>query len=384
MPLKILHVAAMPFPSIQGTQVYIEDLCSKQTESGKEVHLLTYHHGIKRHTPYSFFLHKLGDFPPYRSLKSGPSIEKIILDMRMVLAIRSLVRAIRPDIIHAHHYESLFASLIACKGKVPVVYHAHTLLEYELPYYFNFNVMKILSKIAGRFTDAFLPANADVCIAISPFIVSYLIGRGIETEKVFYVPPAIDPPMVNALVKSRGDLIPSWDFVYAGNLDSYQGLDVVLKGFSLLVRKHKRKVNFLVISDSDSAQFFRMAEKFSVRSFIHFEKHGSPESVFSRLRECRIALTPRKIPGGVPIKLLNYLHARLPVLASVHGCAGLVHEKEVMIFDSEEGFCYCALRLLKDEELRKNLSINGYNALKEKFSWEKSLEVLDSAYKIIF
>jgi glycosyltransferase involved in cell wall biosynthesis len=377
VPFRILHVAAMPFPSVQGTQVYIGQMCALQARAGHDVHLLTYHHGSSAKEPGGFVIHRLGDFPRLRSLRSGPSWGKVLLDLRMAGAVRRLVGEIGPDIVHAHHYEALAACLLAGFGRFPLLYHAHTLMEPELPWYFNGRALKACTAVAGILMDTYLPAAATACAAISPYLVEVLVARGVPRERVFYVPPSVEAPVSRA--GPARDAGCRWDFIYAGNLDGYQGVEAVLSGFALLLRG-RGDLSLGIVSDSDPGLLRLLAGRLGIGERIAFEPHGSFESVFDRILGSRIALVPRRIPGGFPMKLLNYLHARRPVIATVQGSWGLRHRREVMVHDGIEGFVHCAREMLGDAALRERIALAGHEAVRKNFRWAASLKILDGIY----
>ena len=378
MRRRILHVAALPFPSNQGTQAYIRQMCENQARSGLDVHLLTYHHGMDGYRPEQYSVHRLPDFPKFRSLRSGPSWKKIALDLRMAPAIDGIIRKIAPHILHAHNYEALAISLMANMARLPLLYHAHTLLEPELPCYFKGRMFRTAAGISGLVADRFLPALAGASVAISPYLREALIAHGVKEDRVFYLPPSLEPGEEGAF-PGKQLRFGSSDFVYIGNLDEYQGICDLMQGISRLARI-RNSVTFKFISDSDSDEYAALARSLGISRIVLFERHGDFSTAAARLKASRIALAPRKIPGGFPMKLINYLQARKPVIASVHGSGGLRHGREAMVYGSTDDFVQCALDLLSDGKLRSRIARAGYRYAQEKFPWDRSLAILDRVY----
>ena len=378
MRRRILHVAALPFPSNQGTQVYIRQMCENQAREGHDVHLLTYYHGMDGYRPERYSIHRLSDFPKFRSLRSGPSWKKIALDFRMVPAIDKVIREIHPHIIHAHNYEGLAISLMANAARLPLLYHAHTLLEPELPCYFKGRMSRTAAGISGLVADRFLPALAGASVTISQYLCEALIAHGVKENRVFYLPPSLDLGEEGA---SRGKPLPygSADFVYIGNLDEYQGICDLMQGISRLARI-RNSVTFKFISDSDPDDYAALARSLGISRIVLFERHGDFSTAAARLKTSRIALAPRKIPGGFPMKLINYLQARKPVIASVHGSGGLRHGKEAMVYSGIDDFVQSALELLTHGNLRSRIARAGCRYAQEKFTWDRSLAILDKVY----
>src|SRR4051812_13309275 len=67
--LSIAMLAACPFPTHQGTQVFIRHLASALTGAGHDVHLISYGHGEYEET-MPFHLHRAR--PLSTRLRSGP------------------------------------------------------------------------------------------------------------------------------------------------------------------------------------------------------------------------------------------------------------------------------------------------------------------------
>ena len=69
--MPTLHVAAMPFPSVQGTQAAVRAMVQAEHEDGRGPELLTYAHGSHEHRP-PWPHHRIRDLTRDRSLRSGP------------------------------------------------------------------------------------------------------------------------------------------------------------------------------------------------------------------------------------------------------------------------------------------------------------------------
>lgn len=381
MKLKILHVAPTVFPSNQGTQVYIEGICLNQVLRGHEVYLLTYHHGMRKGKgdgEFGFRVCRIADFPRFRSLRSGPSIRKVILDVIMIKQLRKIALEIEPDVVHLHNYEGLGVGVVALMGLFPLVYHAHTLMGHELPSYFNSKLMRFLSALSGGWLDRFLPPFASHTIAISPFLMKFLVSRGLNERKISYIPPSVDfsSGRVNNGKVNKDDA----DFVYMGNLDAYQGIDEMLFYFSRLL-KLVPSLKLKIVSASDFSSVKSFVKEFSIGDSVLMVPHGDFSHALIEASSAQIALVPRKIPGGFPIKLLNYLLMSIPVMATPPGAVELKHRKEAMIYNCVDGFISSSVELLENENLRDGLCTEGMRYVKSRCSWDRTLGLIDGVYK---
>src|SRR5687768_15874211 len=117
----ILHVAALPFPSPQGTQAAIASMLEALAGAGRDVHLLCYAHAGSEQA-FSFPIHRASDFARFRSLRSGLSPRKLIADAELAAALRRCLERVKPSVVVAHHVEAAMVT----SGCARRVFYAHT------------------------------------------------------------------------------------------------------------------------------------------------------------------------------------------------------------------------------------------------------------------
>ncbi|MCA9581115.1 MAG: hypothetical protein KC416_04930, partial [Myxococcales bacterium] len=103
--MRILHVAAMPFPTAQGTQAAVAAMARAHGHLGHETHLLTYGEGIDGGGAEPFEHHRVLPVPGGKSFRSGPSLGKVFRDAQLAAILRRLPTRLRADLVIAHHVE---------------------------------------------------------------------------------------------------------------------------------------------------------------------------------------------------------------------------------------------------------------------------------------
>jgi glycosyltransferase involved in cell wall biosynthesis len=314
--MRTLHVAALPFPSFQGTQALLQAMLTALSSRGREVELLTYAHGTGG--PAEFPVQRARSLVPGRSLRSGPSLEKLVHDAGLALSLRERERAFRPDIIVAHHIEAALAALSVCRA--PVAYVAHTSLEMELPSYASRRLAVPLSR-AGAVLERAVCRRAAHTLAVSPLLARMLAAAsGVNVATItlpWSVPLAIDAAERSAARLTLGLAPGSFVPLYAGNLDAYQGLHVLGEGLTQLIGK--RDFTMLIATGEPRALSWSPV----LRDRVHLLPiQGEPARRLAHAA-ADVALVPRASPGGLPIKLLDALARGVPVLAARRASAGL-------------------------------------------------------------
>lgn len=297
--MRVLHVLAAPFPSAQGSQVAV-----RATLVGLaprvELALLTYAHagaGPPAPCPH----HRVLGLPGYRRLRSGPDPVKPLLD----LALAARLAAFDADLVHAHHVEALAAALVA-RGRtgIPVVYEAHTLLGEELPSYLPGPAPPWAA--AGAALERALATRADAVVALSTRAARRF--RELGCARVGWVPPALDPADFAGPAPADPRRV-----VYAGNADAYQDLPVLHAAMARLPDLELRVV---------------------------------PVAPWARARAelagAGVAVLPRAVCGGFPMKLLNALALGVPVVVAAGSARGL--PGEVVVADRDPGALAAGIR----------------------------------------
>lgn len=382
--LSIAMVAPCPFPTSQGTQVFIGGLARALHRRGHRVHLVTYHygdegaHGGLNGVP----LHRSRALPLGGKLTSGPSLGKPLFDLLVSAKLDQVVRTERADLIHAHNYEGLLAALMIGRLRsVPVIFHTHNTMMDELPSYSRSPLGRKMARWLGNLLDGQFPRRAHACIAVTPQIADDVRRRGMSRGRTSTIPPAVDGDPFRSANPSRPSSRPP-TALYAGNLDRYQNLDFVVRGFAkVLARRPDSRLR--IVTHAPPAVVARAAHRWGCGQGIDLIRADSFAALSVHLRQCDVALCPRISPYGFPIKLLNYLAAGKPVVACRSSAHGLEHLRNGWVVDDDDldGFAEAVFKLLEDEPLRRRLSRNARRTAREAFSWERLIPRYEEVYR---
>jgi glycosyltransferase involved in cell wall biosynthesis len=375
LPPRALHVAALPFPTYQGTQAAIRAMLDAASRVDPNAALFTYAtEGYASST--TFAVHRVGDLPRVRSLRSGPSLGKLVLDARMLFELRALVRKLRPRVIVAHHVEA--AALALCLRGPKVVFFAHTDLAEELPVYAP-SLLGAAARHAGESLDRALVQRAGAVAAISETLRARLCEL---RDDVQFVPvPWEVPEPIRARERAASRLSLGIGqrvkvALYAGNLDAYQGVELIPRALASLGRAGV-PVSLLLATQSDARAFARSCELHGVP--FHHVALGD-EQVRRRVHAAAdLAIVPRLAPGGLPIKLLDALARGVPCAVMPRACAGLALDGlvERATGDTAAELARAIQQLLAASERRSTLAAAGRAWVAREHSQGRFLDALD-------
>lgn len=379
---KIAMVAACPFPYSRGTPIRIYRLAEELSKRGHEVHVVTYHIG-KDAGEIPFTLHRIPKIITYQKYSPGPTYQKfLILDVLLAAKLRQVIRHHNIDIIHAHHYEALLSSLAATFHiKIPLIFDMHTLLKSELPYY-GLGLPKVAKRWIGERLDHWLPHYAAHIIAVTEDIQQQLQQQdSIPDEKISVISSGVEFQHFDR-VTNRQHSTTNKDktLVYAGNLASYQGIELMMEAFREMLNV-RQDIRLLIISDTPFDKYEKSAISLGIRNRIEVVA-SDYEILPQHLSRADIALNPRIRTDGLPQKLLNYMASGLPIVSFAGSAKNLEHEKSgLLVTDNDIGaFAEATLRLLDDPQLALTLGANAKKSVQGGFSWEKAAEQVEAVY----
>jgi|GEM_PF-465708 len=371
--LHIVQVAAFPFPTRQGSQVYVAGMSSALARRGHRVTVACYGYGEGEVDP---MVDVRGVPVPggYRNLRAGPDWVKPWLDMRLALLLADL--APEADILHAHNYEAPLAAYFArSRHGTPVIYNNHNTMGEELHRYFQHPAMRYLARIAGRGMDCSIPRRADACVAISEGAKPLLEGLGCRS--VVHIPPGLDPAELLGADRLRGRAALALDdrvwVVYAGNPDAYQDLEILVEAIL-----QDEDLGLMMVSASPLTEWEEKALRLPAER-KRFVQTSSWEATKDYIAAADIAALPREVCSGYPIKLLNYLGLGLPTVCAEGSSRPL--KGILTVPNGNVAAFHRALRDLADDAaLREALGKQAMSFVHSHCSWDARAEELEKLY----
>jgi glycosyltransferase involved in cell wall biosynthesis len=358
--VRLLHVFGGPFPTVQGTQALVATTCRLLAAAGHDVHLLCYaHSAFDRAEPFA--IHRIPDVPSFSCERSGPSWRKLALDLSLAAACARLSARLAPDVIHAHHYEALFAAALADPlRRTPRVLHLHALMGPELRTYLR-PAFDGVARAIGRRIDADAPHLADRVLVLDDTTRAAVSGSGFPKSRVRVTRiPASPPPGCGPAVRRPGRSSSRPCAVYCGNLDAYQGVAVLVDAYTASPPL-REALALEIVTASDARGLEAEIARRGLEEHIRVVPHGSVREAWDALASADLAVVPRSASGGLSVKLVNALSAGVATVADATIASPLVHGVDAWLTDMREPEALAAdlSTLAADPELRARLARNA-------------------------
>lgn len=385
MTRRIALLAALPFPLPQGSQVYVAGQARALARAGVDVTLLCYGHGEREGADAEGTLAALraaGVTPapaPARlsrtPLGAGPSARKPLADAALLATLLAAERRLPFDAVLAHNVEAACIALAARPVTgTPVVYVAHTLFGNELSSYVPARLARAADAI-GRRLDHLVARQADAVVALSSAAAKALAAAA--RRRVAHVLPALDPepppPREEVVAACRRHGLEAGGFVlYAGNLDAYQDL-------ALLADAARRPgVGKVIVVSHDPTRV--------PPSGLSLVRARDAAEVRVLVFGAAVTVVPRRIVGGFPIKLLNYMEAGRAIVGFEGVADGLRHGLDAWLLPRRAGaddLAEALRRLQRERTLAARLGAAARRLLDARFGWahatEQTLAVVSAA-----
>lgn len=373
-------MAACPFPYPRGTPIRILRMAESLVARGHHVEVAAYHLGEKMED-LPFAIHRIPRVPTYNRLGPGPTYQKLlVVDPLLSLKIFSILRSRRFDVIHAHHYEGLLASLPAAAFyKIPIVFDVHTLLSSELPFY-ALGLPRAWLRALGGQLDRLLPPRADHIVAVTNTIRAKLIEQiGIPADRITTVYTGHEAQQYQQ--SAEGNPEAANTLIYTGTVETYQGVDLMLKALRKVLDR-RPDVRLRIVSDSPLSPFRDLIRDLNLEGSLDLLR-ADYFHLPAQLHSAMIALSPRVHCDGLPVKVLNYMATGRAIVAFSGSAEILTDRKTGLVIKDEDtdAFATGILELLENQGLAHELGRNARAQVEEFFVWESAVKLLEAVYR---
>jgi len=366
--VKILLLAPHPFFSQRGTPIAERMLLEVLCAEGHEVEVLTFPEGEDPGIP-GCRVHRVAFLPGTRGVRPGFSLKKLALDAVMLGRFLALLRRGRFDVVHAVE-ESVFMALLGKQW-------------FGVPYVYDMD-SGLAQQMVDRF-PALRPVRRllDACerAAVRESRGTLAVCGSLEEQARAHHPGGLvarleDPSLLGTADEDStvADLVPEdWRglplVLYVGNLQPYQGIDLLLAAFAHTVKEVPDARLAVVGGDSDSIERYRREVR---DGRVWFAGPRPVSALGACLRQATVLVSPRTQGTNTPMKLYSYLDSGRPVLATRLPTHTQVLDDEValLVEPAPEVMGRGLARLLRDEVLRERLAAGARRLVQRELTRE--------------
>jgi len=323
--MRYLVVAPQPFFTPRGTpfSVYYRTLIL--SELGADIDLLTYGQGADPDIP-NVRIFRVPRFRWLGSVKTGPSMLKLFLDIFIAARAIGLLIRNRYDVVHAHEEAVFICRFLKPIFRFKLVYDMHSSLTQQLTN-FDYTDSTIIRSIFKKLEDSSIN-NADAVITICPDLADYVSKIITDPDRHYLIENSIHEP-VKLKNSSSPEIAHNWDdrpferpdncflFVYAGTLEAYQGIDLLIEAFEKVAAE--RPDAFLLVVGGTGAQVEHYRAQMKERKLdarSHLTGMVSQHLAHEYMKAADVLLSPRTEGTNTPLKVYQQLASGIPIVAT--------------------------------------------------------------------
>lgn len=171
--------------------------------------------------------------------------------------------------------------------------------------------------------------------------------------------------------------------MYVGNLEGYQGIDLLLESFALV--QHRDQLAHLAIiggQEADIQKYSELTKSMGISKRVSFLGPRPVEDLKSYLDQADILVSPRTKGKNTPMKLYSYLDSGKALLATdLPTHTQVLNSSIAMLADSTpNAFSQGMLKLLSNASLRSSLGKAGKKMIQEGHTFDVFQEKLNALY----
>ncbi len=174
--------------------------------------------------------------------------------------------------------------------------------------------------------------------------------------------------------------------MYVGNLEVYQGIDLLLDAFALhYCQKPTDRLAVIGGVPGDVEHYRKKSADLGLHDAVEFRGHQPVEKMRGFLSEADVLVSPRIKGTNTPMKIYSYLDAGRPVLATNLYTHTQVLTPDVSVLVEPEPPAMAAgmMKLSNEPSLRIRLAEQGKSLLAAKYSVKAFKQSLDEMYRYV-
>ena len=382
--MNILVLSPQPFFQARGTPIAVRLVLEFLSSRGHRVDVLTYHEGSDVEIPNCRIL-RIPRIPGVRNIRPGFSFKKILCDLVMLVSCARLMRRTRYDLVHAVEESAFIAAALQPFTRVPYVYDMDSSLAEQL--IDAYPALSLVGPILRRCEAVAVRRSAGVltvCAALQDIAWRHapatLVGRVEDTTLLpqgnganggKHLPPETEGAPVA---------------MYVGNLERYQGIDLLLEGFRhTLAQMEEARLVIVGGQQDDIERYGRRASALGIRQAVHFLGPKPVSELADLLREADVLVSPRLKGTNTPMKIYSYLDSGTAILATrLRTHTQVLDERTAYLVDPEPVALGTGLaKLLRDDSLRESLAAHAKDQVRREFTPEAAARKLTDFYSAI-
>jgi len=353
-----------------------------------EVDLLTYPEGEDIKLPRTRIL-RIPAFKLLAGIRPGISWKKLCCDVVFLWCALRMVRRARKEhapyqLVHAVEEAVFVGWLIKKLWGIPYLYDMDSSLAMQITD--KWRVLKPLYPLLGYLERLAIRGSVAVVPVCDALEVIAHKGGASKVTVLRDISLLSNDEAQSTLVALRTEMGVSEKakvLLYIGNLERYQGIDLLLESFRSVQASFVDTYLAIIGGSEEHCEHYRtLVKSWGLTSRIHILGPRPVSSLNFFLTQASILVSPRTKGNNTPMKIYSYLHAGIPILATDLPTHTQVLDESVaeLAAPTHDAFSKGMIRLLSDEARTQQIARNSKERAEALYTYEHFERTLGGIY----
>ncbi|RMG41520.1 MAG: glycosyltransferase [Candidatus Dadabacteria bacterium] len=314
---RVIYILPQPFFALRGSSFRAKATVETLAKLGFGVDLVCLNMGNDLSIP-GVTIHRVNKLKVIKQIPIGPSLRKIVLDIFLYRKAKKLIESNVYCVIHGVEEGGLIAHYLSGQYNIPFIFDMHSCMSEQIAdthfgrWPFVYKVLHHFEKKAIRKAAGVITVGKDHAAWVTK------ICADVKVHALHDLPPPIryDEHRLADLKDSLG-LNGFKIGVYTGNFASYQGIDLLLESWKVLVRQNDKVKLILVGGTPEQIESYtKKTLHLGIADHVIFAGNKSPEELGDYLMCADTLISPRITGANTPLKIYTYMACGKPIVAT--------------------------------------------------------------------
>ena len=377
-------LAPHPFFQARGTPIAVRTVLEFLSTRGHQVDVLTFPEGEDLDFPNCHF-YRVRRLPRIRNVRPGFSLKKVAYDFLLLTESLRMIRRHRYDAIHAVEEAAFIAAILRKVSGIPYVYDMDSSLPEQMVEKFPgmrfvFGALRAMEGLAVKQSLGVLTVCSSLEDVVRHHDPRKVVGRVEDTSLL--APSTANGRNTRSLPATQQGPVA----MYVGNLEPYQGIDLLLHGFRHTLERVPNAQLVIVGGRPDDIEMYR--ERADRLGILHSAEFMGPRPLTllpGLLHQAEVLVSPRVKGTNTPMKIYSYLDSGTAVLATrLRTHTQILDEATAFLVEPDPASLGRGLaRLFRDRPLRLQLARNAKAYVQREFTPQAAQRKLEAFYSAI-
>ena len=371
--------------------IFVHRLMKEIANKGHEVHVLApYTGGETEYTLEGVHVERFHYFYPRRfeklsgragmidNVKEGFLVKIQVLTFLFFNLIHSILKLRKMDVVHVQWPIPNGLGAIFLK-KIYGIPYINTIHGEEVHLSKRYHLL---------FALRWLVNNSSKTITNSTATRKFCLEAGLDGDKIEVIPFGVDTDFFRPLDVYKDETI--FQILSVGYLIERKGFEYLIRAMPLVLEKHKQARLKIVGSGPLESKLKELIYELDLGDEVEIVNNVSDEELLMIYNSSDLFVLPSIVDSqgnteGLGVVLLEAMACGLPVIGSdVGGIPDIIEDNKTGIMISEKdisGISGAILKLIENENYLEKLSIQGYDIVRDRFSWKKISKLYLNVYE---